>query len=264
MSSILEYKWAGIRHEYSVYKNKSQRPHTYTMLIPFQFPVRLLIAGTSGAGKTSFTAELIRKKDTAFAPVPERIIYCTRFKKSIPESILNLVEFHQGLPDAELLENGSLERVLIVIDDLQEEIFNSPQIVIAFQTSRHLNMGIIILVQNLFPKGRKVNSRDITLNCNYLCNFFSPRDTSSLLPLGRQLKPSNPTFLSQIFTNFTNSAYKYVLIDLTQDTPEFLRYRTNIFSPKGEIFVTEKGFQQFKNEEEGETSSPCAYNIIVP
>lgn len=222
-----------------------------------------MVSGVSNSGKSFFVSKLIKNRRKLIAPPPEKIIYCARQISSVPEAIRSEVDFIQGLPNSEILENPSQERLLLVIDDLQESAFNSNDIVTAFQTSRHNNIAIIILTQNLFPRG-KVNSRDITLNCSHFVLFYSPRDQSSIVPLGRQLTPRYPSLLPNIFFNHINKPYKYLLIDLATTTPEFLRFRSSIFEPSNEIYVREQDFQKMKYDEACriETSKTWAFDLL--
>lgn len=216
------------------------------MAIKLQFPFRALVSGVSGSGKSTFVAKLIANRDWMITPKVERVVYCAKYRSSVPKSIINDVEFCEGLPTQEYFDNVSNLRTIIILDDLQEEAFSSPIVVGAFQRARHTNCGLIILSQNLFPRNRR--TRDVSLNCNLIVIFFNARDSSSILPLSRQLNPLQPLKLARIFFTYINSAYKYILCDLSATTDELLRYRTNIFDPKKcEVFVTEKDLSKLKN-----------------
>lgn len=68
----------------------------------------------------------------------------------------------------------------------------------------------------------------------------SPRDRSQITHLARQIYPENTAFIKEIFADATLKSYGYLLFDLTQTTPEHLRYRTNIFptdEPKYIVYV---------------------------
>lgn len=191
-------------------------------------------------------AKLIENNANAIFPAPERIIYCAKFKTSVPATISHLVEFNEGLPTTEHLENPNNERLLIVIDDLQDEAFASPEIVTAFQSSRHRNVSLIVLTQNLFPRSKR--SRDISLNCDIIVIFYSARDQSSVWPLSRQLCGERGSAMADIFFKYINAPYKYLFIDLTPSNDPLLRYRTNIFNPEVEVFTPESVLKDFLND----------------
>lgn len=66
------------------------------------------------------------------------------------------------------------------------------------------------------------------------------RDRSQIIHLGRQIYPENSAFIKEIFSDATSKSYRYLLFDLTQTTPDHLRYRSNIFpddDPKYIVYV---------------------------
>lgn len=93
-------------------------------------------------------------------PPPQRILYFAKFRGSVPQSIANDVEFFAGLPTAKQIENPANERLLVVLDDLQNESVASSVVVGAFQSARHTNCSVIMLQQNLFPRGAR--ARDVS------------------------------------------------------------------------------------------------------
>lgn len=134
------------------------------MLLKFQFPFRLLVTGVSGCGKTTLLKEILEKRNEVIEPPPERVLYFCRFAHTFPESLRNErdIEVHCGLPTKEQIENSDQKRTLMVFDDLQNECVNSLDVINAFQTSRHSNISIILLMQNLFaraPRSRDVSER---------------------------------------------------------------------------------------------------------
>lgn len=95
------------------------------MLFPFIFPFRLLNCGVSSSGKSCLTAKILETRNESISPTPEHILYYAKYKTSVPTSLLNVVEFHTGLPSQQTLENEDKRRTLIVLDDVQNEAFNS-------------------------------------------------------------------------------------------------------------------------------------------
>lgn len=215
------------------------------MALPFHNGSRIFISGCSGSGKSFLVAEMIKRKNEVFLKPPEQIFYFSKHKSSIPEKIWHDVSFRCGLPSTEDFENSAKATRLIVIDDMQNELFHSPDVIRAFQTCRHFNCSIIILCQNLFPRAPR--ARDVTLNCTHIIIFFNPRDSSCVLPLSRQLNPLKPNLMANIFFTFINEAYKYLLINLTPTSDAALRYSSSIFSPAVEIYLSDEQLNTLKN-----------------
>lgn len=93
-------------------------------------------------------------------------------------------------------------------------------------------------MQNIFSQGK--GRQDISLNAHYITLMKSPRDRSQITHLARQIYPENVAFIKEIFSDATAASYGYLLFDLTQTTPDHLRYRTNIFpvdNPKFIVYV---------------------------
>lgn len=131
------------------------------MIIPFIHPFRLLLTGVSGCGKTTLLTEILERRNECISPPPERILFFVRFAHTVPEKLRKDVEIHCGLPTKQHIANADQKRTIIVIDDLQNDAINSPEVISAFQTSRHSNISIIFLMQNLFA--RATRSRDVSM-----------------------------------------------------------------------------------------------------
>lgn len=198
------------------------------MIIKFVCPFRYIIYSNSGGGKSTLASELIENRRNCMENAPEKVLYFAKFHTSVPKNIINDVEFRSGLPNEEDLEKDYKAGVLFILDDLQHILFDSPIIALLFQQSRHKNISIIVLSQNLFPKGKI--QRDISLNCNGIFLLRTCRDLSSVKTLSFQLSPIKPYKLSEIYLRFANEPYKYIFINLGVDTPDLLRYTSNLFS----------------------------------
>lgn len=233
------------------------------MILPLLHPMRMLIVAPSSGGKSSLVAEIVKRKNTSIYPPPQQIVYFAKTKKSVPESIVNEVEFCMGCPTNDDFENASNLPKLIIIDDMQNQSFSSNDVIEGFQRSRHNNVSIIILSQNLFP--RALRSRDISLNCSYIILLFNPRDSSSVIPLSRQIDPRNPSFMSKVFFTHVDSAFKYLVVDLNNVCHSSLRFRSSLFDPKVEVFMSEDQYQQLKKStNNGEISTQLPFALHLP
>ena len=120
------------------------------------------------------------------------------------------------------------KRNLVVIDNLMQELSNDPRITSLFTKGcHHRNLNVIFILQNIFPRGKEL--RDMSLNCHYLVFFKSPRDSSQVNYLGKQMFPGHVKSMQASFQDATCRPYGYLLCDLKPETPNDFRLRTNIF-----------------------------------
>lgn len=223
--------------------------------------VRALIYGSSDSGKSSLIGNFIENKEEIFEIVPTSIFYCTNDPLSIPKKIKNQVIFVQGLPSDSIVENSGNNPILIVVDDLMEA-FHSQKIASLYTKGRHRQIHTITLCQNLFCRGP--NARNISLNCNYIFLMYSLRDKSCVNFLGRQLTPSKPKLLSQIYEKYIDQPYKYLCISLNLSDDKILMYRSDLLNPLGvEVYLTSDDVNQLNNEKIPTSSSSCEVSIFT-
>lgn len=206
------------------------------MDLRWKHPFTSMIAGPTSCGKSSFTTKFLKHLiyivDTNFVEV----IYCAP-ELSYPDlsECPVPVRFLDYLPSGEMFTDRKPR--LIVIDDMMRE--SNDQVVDLFtKLSHHAGLSVIFITQNLFHKGKGM--RDISLNSHYICAFRSPRDRNQFSSLARQICPENTKYVIESFEDATKKPYGYLLMDLTQTTPDHLRYRTNIFpddSPSNVVYV---------------------------
>lgn len=163
------------------------------------------------------------------------VIYCAP-ESSYPDlsECSTPVRYLDCLPNADMLADK--KHRLIIIDDMMRE--SDERVVDLFtKFSHHLSASVVFICQNIFHKGK--GQRDISLNSHYIVAHKSPRDRTQISSLARQIAPGNTAYISEIFEDATREPYGYLLLDLTQTTPEHLRYRTKIFpdDPQNIIYV---------------------------
>lgn len=144
---------------------------------------------------------------------------------------LKNIKFLQGF------EEGWMDRAqkgdVLVIDDLfdeatREKIFNN----LFTKIARHRGVTVIFITQNMFHQGGQHRTRN--LNVHYLVLFKNPRDSTVINFIARQAYPSNPQFLMDAFKDATNNQpHGYLFMDFTQQCPEDMRVRSNLFTPNG-------------------------------
>jgi ABC-type dipeptide/oligopeptide/nickel transport system ATPase component len=212
-----------------------------------------LVVGPSGCGKTFRTCDILRLKD-AIIEGGERIrnvILCyaawqpvyaalradgvvTKFiqKKPSSDEFVKLVSDYRD-------EGGSI----VVIDDFMTQIDKDLVDIVTVQ-SRHYNVSTFILFQSLFPPNKL--ARQISLNVKYLHVHKNPRENSQILVLARQISPNDYKWMVEAYHEVTKEPHQCLLIDLTQNVDEKLRYRSHylprefpmrVWVPQGTIMM---------------------------
>lgn len=164
------------------------------------------------------------------------VIYCAP-ETSYPDlsECKTPVRYLDYIPDASLFTDK--KNRLVILDDMMRES-NENVVDLFTKHSHHLSASVIFICQNIFHKGK--GQRDISLNSHYIIAYKSPRDRTQIASLARQIEPGNASYISEIFADATTIPYGYLLLDLTQTTPDHLRYRTNIFpddTPSNIVYV---------------------------
>ena len=121
---------------------------------------------------------------------------------------------------------------VIIIDDLYQESNKESDFNNLFtKISRHSEVTVIFITQNLFHQGGQHRTRN--LNVQYLVLFKNPRDQTVIDFVARQAFPNNRLYLIESFQDATKSPHGYLFLDFTQACPDEIRVRTDIFNPNG-------------------------------
>lgn len=193
------------------------------MFFNFVHPCTIIIAGPSCCGKTTFLISLMENREKLFNVKFSHIMWCFSEDNAKPE--IDYVEFFKGVPsESDMMTGGPL---LLILDDLMNQAYNQQITDIFTKGSHHRNISIILVTHNLFHKSP--HARELTLSTKYLILFKSPRDRTQFNYLARQVS-ENPKELIKVYNEVTKEPYSYLLVDLTQETLDFLRYRTDIFN----------------------------------
>ena len=123
------------------------------------------------------------------------------------------IKFIQGIPDDEdeIVTDPSATHLVIFDDMLGDK--DEEKIKLCFtRKGHHRNASVVYITQNLFQQSK--SSRTISLNAHYLVLFQSPRDKMQIKVLANQLQAI---------------PHGYLLVDLKPNTPDYLRFRTQIF-----------------------------------
>jgi hypothetical protein len=168
-------------------------------------------------------------------PSPARILWCRGEDQDleVPEN----VEIHDGLEIIDEIDGS--EPTLLILDDLMQEASEEKQVVDLFtKGSHHRNLSVIMLVQNMFHRGKF--ARTMSLNTHYMVLFKNPRDAGQIRVLAGQLFPGNAQFLIDAYKQATIRPHGYLLLDFKQDTRDSLRVVSDVLPDEGGFYYVPK------------------------
>jgi len=131
----------------------------------------------------------------------------------------------EGVPEDFGSANG--EPSLVILDDLLTDVYSKQVCELLARDSHHRNVSVILITQNLFHQGRFC--RDISLNAHYIVAFKNVRDKKQFMYLASQVYLGDSVGLYNAYLDATNEPYGYLVLDLTQNTNDGLRFRSHIF-----------------------------------
>ena len=210
----------------------------------FKAPFSLILSGVSGSGKTTWVENLLRNYKNLIENGREysNLMWISgtnqpdlfqRIKKSFDGNCRFITELPENLYE-EIARSD--KRLTIIVDDLMHEIANFKDLGKLFTKGRsHLNINIIVMMQNPFPRGSEM--RNLTLNTQYQVLFKNPRDRSQIRFLAQQIMPASPKTFLNIYNDATSRVFGYLLCDFTQSVDENMRFRTNIFPHEAPMIV---------------------------
>ena len=159
----------------------------------FKQPFKMIIIGPSMAGKTRWVHQLIeRSKDLIDAPIDNVVFFYGIKTKQISCSsndIHNKIRYVEGiLDDFQEYISGGRKNTLFIFDDLMNEAVNHKGLINLFtKESHHLNISVIILLQDMFYSGSE--RKTLFRNADYLILFNTPLDKSGVFAIGHEIMP---------------------------------------------------------------------------
>ena len=200
----------------------------------FNHMFSMLVVGPSQSGKTHFVEELLTKPCVKYPNKKQRRIqwfynqWQPRYA-TLQRTLGNEIQFTQGLPELsdDLSEINPKWNNILVFDDLMAQATNSPVLSKLFTQGRHRNASVILLLQNLFPRG-KFNT-DISRNAQYLVLFRSPSDRKQINIIAERIFAKDRPKFMQAYTQETSKPYGYVLIDNQPKTSPEHQVVSNVF-----------------------------------
>ena len=200
----------------------------------FQHMFSMLVVGPSQCGKTYFVQQLLTKKCIEFPEKKPSQVYWfynqwqSRYDE-IKQVLKKKIQFAQGLPELseDLHEiNPELNNIL-VFDDLMAQAADSPVLSRLFTQGRHRNASVILLLQNMFPKG-KFNT-DISRNALYKVLFRSLGDRKQIDIMAEQTFAKDRTNFMKAYTRETEKPFGYIILDNHPRTSSENQVVANVF-----------------------------------
>lgn len=195
----------------------------------FSFPFRMILAGSSGAGKTHFAGQLLQS-DLFEEHFSEVHYYFPCYLPEAPvkwhETLDIPVSYHVGLPTkTDLMQIN--RNACVVIDDSFDEALKSSAIDHLFRViSGKRNICVMIMTQNNFSKGKY--GREIRNSCNFSVLFRNCCDVSINENIARMAGMKKA--YDSAFMDLQGQKYPYMFLDQSQKG-QLSPYRlyTNIF-----------------------------------
>ena len=147
------------------------------------------------------------------------------------------LEFVQGVNFEfidSLKNNGT--KYLLIFDDSCEEICNSKAFVDNATAGRHRGLSTTYNKHNLFHQSKL--GRDVELQNTHIVLFKSPRDVIQVTTLSTQLGLGSE--LVDWYRDTTSVPFGHLLIDLSPQTDDRLRYCTNSGSVPSKFYIPER------------------------
>ena len=199
-------------------------------------PFTMMIVGPSKCGKTTLVNKLIKKSDWFYSKEPNAFFYFYNTSKpGIEHDSINnkVVEFYDSLPEHFLswIEDKSIQygpNITIIIDD--HDLNLKADFPVLFNVgSHHLQANIIFISHNLFNRAKENVYRELSLNTDYFVLCKQVRDKTQIRNFFSQFQPNNSLAGLNAYQEATKNPYSYMLLDLHQETPDYMRMMGNIF-----------------------------------
>ena len=143
--------------------------------------------GPTQSGKTYFVQQILKyTKAKEYSHFSHHNQWQERYKE-LKKSLRKGIQFERGLPELseDLCEINPRYNNIIILDDLIAKATDSPVVSRLFTQGRHRNASVILLLQNMFPKGKYTT--DISRNAQYLALFQSPSNRKQIEIIGERM-----------------------------------------------------------------------------
>ena len=200
----------------------------------FHHTFSMLVVGPTQCGKTYFVQQLLTKNCIEYPSEKPTQIYWfynqwqPRYD-ALKRALKKRIQFTQGLPDLseDLNEINPEYNNILVFDDLMSQAIDSPVLSQLFTQGRHRNASVILLLQNMFPKG-KFNT-DISRNAQYMALFRSPSDRKQIDIIAERIfAKDRPNFMN-VYGSVSAKPYGYILVDNQPKTTSEKQVVSDVF-----------------------------------
>ena len=193
----------------------------------FRNPVRIIIAGVTGSGKTQFTTSLVKKYGHIFKDI--YVCGLTSHPLENDENLNTKIILSKDIcnPLDSFTHPDPSNHTLLILDDVFNKAVSAESVSEAFTRGRHHLLSVILITQNIFFPGKY--SRNISLNASHFV-LFRIRDNNQVECLARQCFGKNKARkVLEIYNHvISQNPHAYLLVDLNLYTPPKLQFRTNI------------------------------------
>lgn len=203
----------------------------------------VIVVGGSGSGKTTFVINCIKNLDRVYENPPVSVHYYYGIFQPIFDELENnrslqcKVYLQQGPPSEEdiaaITSDGQIH--MIVLDD---QLFagNNADICRLFtETSHHSKVNVWLLLQNLFMNQKY--STTISRNAHYFVFTKSPRNTSTVMNLAKQVFPGKNQALMEAYEDIMKEPYGIMVLDLHPKTDSKYRISSSILDQEPAIYI---------------------------
>ena len=171
-----------------------------------------------------------------FVTPPEKVIYCYGILTPSMQALAQddpSVQLHKGFSAKVYETHNPSSHLMIVVDDLMSEdsIYKDLSDMYS-KFSRHLNITICFINQNLYYRGSsdaQKYSRDILSNCSELVLFKNYKDNVAAMTLGKQAFPHKYRFFVNVYRDATKEPHSYLYLSFHPSNREDLILRTKVF-----------------------------------
>ena len=194
----------------------------------FRHKFSLVVVGPTQSGKTYFVQEILENNRIVYEE--QKIIrifwFCNQWQEcyeKLKKSLGKSIRFERGVPELseDLCEINARYNNIIILDDLMAEATDSPVVSRLFTQGRHRNASLILLVQNMFPKG-KYNT-DISRNAQYLALFRSPSDRKQIGIIAERMFDKNRVHFMNTYYKETEKPYRWITSPAHHPISKFLQ-----------------------------------------
>ena len=207
-------------------------------LISTKNRVYISLVGPSETGKSQLNYNWL--KIGTFQPKFDKIYFFYQHSQPLYDAMqkeIENLEFVQGVNFEfidSLKNNGT--QYLLIFDDSCEEICNSKAFVDIATAGRHRGLSTIYIKHNIFHQSKL--GRDVELQNTHIDLFTSPRDVSQVTTVSTELGLGSE--LDDWYRDATSVPFGQLLIDLSPQTDDRLRYSTNSGSVPSKFYNPER------------------------